>query len=60
MFFRQEVIIMTTFDKILAGGIITIIRGLEPGLCGKRRWKQSIAGGLHPGRDHALTTDSRA
>ena len=29
MFFKQEVIIMTTFDKILAGGIITIIRGLD-------------------------------
>ena len=29
MFFKQEVIIMTTFDKILADGIITIIRGLD-------------------------------
>ena len=37
---------MTTFDKILAGGIITIIRGLSPDCAGKT--VEAIhAGGLH-------------
>ena len=46
MFFRQEVIIMTTFDKILAGGIITIIRGLSPD-CAEKTVEAIHAGGLH-------------
>lgn len=46
MFFRQEVIIMTTFDKILAGGIITIIRGLSPD-CAEKTAEAIHAGGLH-------------
>lgn len=46
MFFKQEVIIMTTFDKILAGGIITIIRGLSPD-CAEKTVEAIHAGGLH-------------
>ena len=46
MFFRQEVIIMTTFDKILAGGIINIIRGLSPD-CAEKTVEAIHAGGLH-------------
>ena len=46
MFFRPEVIIMTTFDKILAGGIITIIRGLSPD-CAEKTVEAIHAGGLH-------------
>ena len=46
MFFRQEVIILTTFDKILAGGIITIIRGLSPD-CAEKTVEAIHAGGLH-------------
>lgn len=46
MFFRQEVIIMTTFAKILAGGIITIIRGLSPD-CAEKTVEAIHAGGLH-------------
>ena len=46
MFFRQEAIIMTTFDKILAGGIITIIRGLSPD-CAEKTVEAIHAGGLH-------------
>ncbi len=46
MFFRQEVIIMTTIDKILAVGIITIIRGLSPD-CAEKTVEAIHAGGLH-------------
>ena len=37
---------MTTFDKILAGGIITIIRGLSPD-CAEKTVEAIHAGGLH-------------
>ncbi|MCI6453718.1 bifunctional 4-hydroxy-2-oxoglutarate aldolase/2-dehydro-3-deoxy-phosphogluconate aldolase [Hungatella sp.] len=37
---------MTTFDKILAGGIITIIRGLSPD-CAEKTAEAIHAGGLH-------------
>ena len=37
---------MTTFDKIMAGGIITIIRGLSPD-CAEKTVEAIHAGGLH-------------